>query len=112
MADSFFLKTSSRIEALMFVMTLCLMVYNVGQFWLRQKLNKLNETLPNQLGKQIKNPTLRWIFKLFRGIGLIRIKIENEIQVIVTNIEAVHEKILRLFGLTACMIYQVSLQPE
>ncbi len=100
MADSFFLKTSSRIEALMFVMTLCLMVYNVGQFWLRQKLNKLNETLPNQLGKQIKKPTLRWIFKLFRGIGLIRIKIENEIQVIVTNIEAVHEKILRVLDNT------------
>jgi transposase len=41
MADSFFLKTPSRIEALMFVMTLCLMVYNVGQFWLRKKLNIL-----------------------------------------------------------------------
>ena len=38
MVDSVFLKSPRRIEALMMVMTLCLLVYNVAQYHLRDKL--------------------------------------------------------------------------
>ncbi len=31
-----------------------------------------NETLPNQLNKQIKNPTMRWIFQLTERISVVR----------------------------------------
>ena len=37
MLDSVFLKSEKRIEALMMVMTLCLLVYNVAQYRLRKK---------------------------------------------------------------------------
>jgi transposase len=59
MVDSTFLKLPSRIEALMMIMTLCLLVYNVGQYRLRKSLEAQNTTLPNQLGKEISNPTLK-----------------------------------------------------
>lgn len=52
MVDSIFLKSPLRIEALMMVMTtLCLLVYNVAQYRLREALKGKNETLPNQLNK-------------------------------------------------------------
>ncbi len=35
MVDSIFLKLPSRITALMMIMTLCLMIYNIGQYKLR-----------------------------------------------------------------------------
>ena len=65
--DSIFLKLPRRVEALMMVMTLCLMVYNFGQYKLRERLKKQQTTLPNQLGKGVHNPTLKWIFQLMEG---------------------------------------------
>ena len=54
MVDSVFLKLPRRIEALMFVMTLCLLVYNVAQYRLRESLKDQEETLPNQLNTSKK----------------------------------------------------------
>jgi transposase len=59
--DSFFLKNPARMTALMMIMTLCLMVYNFAQAHLRQCLMENNETLPNQLGKPVQNPTMKWV---------------------------------------------------
>ncbi len=64
MADRLFLKSPKRIEALMAIMTLCLMIYNIAQFRLRGELMRRNETLPNQLKKQTASPTLRWVFQM------------------------------------------------
>ena len=72
--DSVFLKSPRRIEALMMVMTLCLLVYNVAQYRLRDKLRTTGETLPNQLNKEVQNPTLRWIFQIMEGLGIARIE--------------------------------------
>ena len=55
MVDSIFLKSPKRIEALMMVMTLCLMIYNISQYKLRETLKEKNETLPNQLNKQVQS---------------------------------------------------------
>jgi len=38
--DSIFLQKPSRIEALMMVMTLCLMVYSIAQHQLRKAINQ------------------------------------------------------------------------
>jgi transposase len=73
MVDSIFLKSPKRIQALMMVMTLCLLVYNVAQYKLRQSLKEKNDTLPNQLGKQITNPTMRWVFQIMEGIGIVQL---------------------------------------
>lgn len=111
MVDSVFLKKNERIEALMVIMTLCLMVYNVGEYRLREQLKQKHETLPNQLGKEIQNPTLRWIFKLMQGISVVRIctnKIRNIYQEAVSNISELTERIIRYFGKHAVEIYGLS----
>ena len=107
MLDSIFLKSPKRIEALMMVMTLCLMVYNIAQYKLRQALEIKNETLPNQLNKEIKNPTIRWIFQIMEGVGIIQFYREGiaPIKEMITNLNALRKKIINLFGDTACRMY-------
>ena len=108
MLDSIFLKSPKRIEALMMVMTLCLMVYNIAQYKLRQTLKKQDETLPNQLNKEIQNPTIRWIFQIMEGINIIQFYQDNivkPIKKIMTNLNALRRKIIHLFGDTACKMY-------
>ncbi|MHB1949464.1 MAG: IS1634 family transposase [Gammaproteobacteria bacterium] len=108
MLDSIFLKSPKRIEALMMVMTLCLMIYNVAQYKLRKNIKEKNETLPNQLNKQIQNPTVRWIFQMMEGIGIIQFykdKIDDPVRMIITNMSELRRKIINLFGESACKIY-------
>ena len=85
-------------------MTLCLMVYNIAQYKLRQALHEKNETIPNQLNKPVKNPTMRWIFQLMEGIGVVRFyksSIAEPIKEIITNLNEIREKIIRLLRDTA-----------
>lgn len=108
MLDSIFLKSPKRIEALMMVMTLCLMVYNIAQYKLRQTLRIEKETLPNQLNKEVQNPTIRWIFQIMEGINIIQFYQNNvikPIKEIMTNLNALRRKIIGLFGDSACRMY-------
>jgi transposase len=111
MVDSIFLKSPKRIEALMMVMTLTLMVYNVAQHKLRKALKIQNETLPNQLNKPIQNPTMRWIFQLFEGVSIVQFYEQNNlkpVRSVISNLNAVRLKIIRLFGSTACRLYGIN----
>ena len=111
MVDSVFLKSARRIEALMMIMTLCLLVYNVAQYRLRQALKIENETLPNQLNKPIQNPTMRWIFQIMEGIGVVQFFQKNilkPVKEVISNLSDLRKKIIRLFGKTACQIYGIS----
>jgi transposase len=116
MVDSVFLKSPRRIEALMMVMTLCLLVYNVAQYRLRDKLKTTGETLPNQLDKEVQNPTLRWIFQIMEGLGIARFEAGTEagsstsMRELVTNMTPLRKKIIQLFGPTACRMH--GLNPE
>lgn len=108
MVDSIFLKTPRRIEALMMVMTLCLMVYNVSQYKLRRTLVEKQETLPNQLKKQVQNPTLKWVFQIMEGVAIVQFyqdKISQPIKEAITNINELRKKIIMLFGDSACRMY-------
>lgn len=108
MVDSIFLKSARRIEALMMVMTLCLLVYNIGQYQLRKKLKDEKQTLPNQLGKQVQNPTMKWIFQIMEGVGVVRFYEKGNVEPskeLVTNMSDLRQKIIRLFGPTACRMY-------
>ena len=112
MVDSIFLKSAKRIEALMMVMTLSLMVYNVAQHKLREALKTHSETLPNQLNKPIQNPTMRWIFQLFEGVSIVHFYEENilkPVRSVMANLNNIRLKIIRLFGNTACKLYGVNL---
>lgn len=112
MVDSVFLKSPQRITALMVVMTLCLLVYNIAQYKLRSHLKETGETLPNQLDKEVQNPTLRWIFQIMEGLGVVRIQDnpEGPPRELLTNMSALRKKIIQLFGPTACRMH--GLNPE
>lgn len=108
MVDSVFLKSRKRIASLMMVMTLCLLVYNVGQYLLRKKLKEDNETLPNQLGKGVQNITMRWVFQCMEGIGIAKIydpSGEVLLRAVVTNLTEVRRKMIRLMGDSASQMY-------
>ena len=94
MASTLFVKKPERVEALLFIMTLCLSVYAAIEFRIRQALTLLNLTLPNQLGKEVKNPTARWIFACFTNITVLYL---NQKQIIL-NIKQLHRKIIDLLG--------------
>lgn len=111
MVDSIFLKSPRRIEALMMVMTLCLMIYNIGQHRLRTALKEKDETLPNQINKPIQNPTMRWIFQMMEGVGVIRFyekNLRDLAREIIANLSELRRKIIRLFGESACQIYGIT----
>lgn len=72
-ADSFFVENPERIETMLFLMSLCLLVYNLGQRQLRNSLKRIKIGVKNQLGKLTMNPTLRWIFQCFQGIHLLNL---------------------------------------
>ena len=95
LASSLYLKSPKRIMALMMVMTLCLLVYAALEYRLRQALKEQQQTLPNQTGQSVQNPTMRWIFHLFVGIHLLVIQTG---QILVLNLKPYHHQVLRLLG--------------
>ena len=106
MADTMFLKSPRRLEALMMVMTLCLMIYNIAQYRMREALAAQKETLPDQLGKQTATPTLRWAFQMMEGVILVvENRIDSIIRTLFFNLNALRLKIIQLFGPLACEIY-------
>ncbi len=108
MLDKLFLKTPNRIAALTAIMTLCLMVCNIAEYDLRQALITRDTTLPNQLKKQVQNPTLRWVFQLMDGITEVIASTGKRSQSVISNIDAVAEKIIKLFGKEVQEIYDLA----
>ena len=103
--DSFYLKTPSRIGALMMVMTLCLMVYNFAQYKMRKCIKENNEVVPNQVGKPISNPTMKWISELMQMIAVVTITTDAGRHRIVANVKKVHQRVIAYFGESALVIY-------
>lgn len=78
-ADSFFVENPERIETMLFLMSLCLLVYNLGQRELRNSLKRAKTGIKNQLGKLTNSPTLRWVFQCFQGIHILTLNGVNQI---------------------------------
>jgi transposase len=93
-ASSFFVNKPQRLEALLFIMTLCLLIYSLLEYKIRQGLAKQNKKVPDQKGKATANPTARWIFHCFVGIHLLRLPDGKEA---VLNLKEVHKVTLSLF---------------
>jgi transposase len=93
-ASSFFVKNPQRVEALLFIMTLCLLVYSLLEYKIRKVLAEQKKTVPDQKGKPTANPTARWIFHCFVGIHLLKLPDGKEA---VLNLQQVHKTILSLF---------------
>ena len=103
--DSFYLKTPSRIGALMMVMTLCLMVYNFAQYKMRKCIKENGDVVPNQVGKPIENPTMKWIAELMQMIAVVTITTEVGKHRIIANLKKIHQRIIAYFGESALVIY-------
>lgn len=103
--DSVFLKTPGRIDALMMVMTLCLMVYGVSEYELHQSLQEKNETIPSQTKKPTSTPSLRWVYFLFRVVNEVSVMTGAHAQKLVVNLNATLRKIIKHFGSRASAIY-------
>ena len=103
--DEVYLKKPERIGALMAVMTLCLLVYGLTQYKLREALQHNNEFLPNQKKKPTNKPTLMWVFALFSSVVMVNFQEGNKNKRIVLNLYPLHQKVILLLGETARKIY-------
>jgi transposase len=106
--SSVFLKKPERISALMMVMTLCLMVYSFAQYMLRNALLTNDEAVENQTGKPTNKPSMKWVYRLFLGISIIRLQLKNQIQELVSNVTEELERIIKYFGVYTMQIYDIS----
>ena len=95
LADSLYLKKAERIEALLFIMTLCLMVYAALERKIRTSLEEEDEFFIDQKGKPTQKPTTRWVFQTFIDIHLLSI---GDTQQIVMNLKEHHHTLLRILG--------------
>jgi len=86
------------------------MVYNIAQYRFRESLAKSDETIPNQINKPAKNPTLRWIFQMMEGINIVKFYDKNMrlIKEIIANFDELRQKIIKHFGKTAMLIYGIA----
>lgn len=105
MTPSVFLKSQKRIIALAMVMCLCLLVYMIAQRYLRQRLEQARASVPNQLGKATRTPTMRWIFQLFEGVHLLIDKTRKKTKEIVLNMNPVRCHVLSILGPQFVKIY-------
>lgn len=102
--SSVFLKSTKRIAALAMVMGLSLLVYSLGQRALRLALAQTQQTIPNQLGKPTKSPTLRWVFQCFMSVHLISFAGVRQI----ANLTSERSHILQFFSSSCRKYYLLS----
>jgi len=110
LSDALFLKKPQRIEAMLMIMTLCLMVYAALEYKIRKELKEQNKTFPNQLGKPIQNPTARWVFECFHEIQIVII--EQLRQKVIANLLERNHFILDLLGTNYWRYYLVENKME
>jgi len=108
-ADGFFLKKQERIMALLMVMGLSLLVYSLAERKLRLELARKNDSIPNQVGKPTKTPTMRRIFQLFQGIHVLLITEQGKTRQMVVNLKVIHRMVISLLGheVEKCYFYNL-----
>jgi transposase len=99
LASSIFVKKPTRIMALAFIMTLCLLVYKLAEVRVRHRLATSGQTVPDQLRKPTARPTLRWLFQCFEGIDLHHTQHPNGTRSTeVLRLTTAHRLVLHLLG--------------
>lgn len=95
LTSAFYLKKPERIEALLMVMTTCLMVYSALEYKIRHELEQQDKHFPDMKKKPTQRPTARWVFQCFAGIDLLTI---NEQQTLLLNIQDRQSVIIDCLG--------------
>jgi transposase len=106
--SSFYVKRVSRIMGLLMIMTLSLLIYSLMQRELRKQLEEQGESLPNQIKKEIKNPTMRWLFQLMEGIDVIYIQNKDKIEKQIMGMSPLKAKIISLLYPPIAGIYSTA----
>ena len=78
-ADSFFAENPERIETMLFLMSLCLLIYNLGQRELRNNLKRAKIGIKNQRRQVNKFSYIKMGFQCFQGIHLLTLNGINQI---------------------------------
>lgn len=81
LTSSLYLKKPERIEALLMIMTCCLMVYAALEHKIRSELETQSEYFPDLKYKPSQNPTARWVFLCFQGLHELTISQEQKLVV-------------------------------
>ena len=71
LTSAIYLKKPERIEALLMVMTCCLMVYTGLEHQICKTLVEKDCYFPNMKYKPHERPTARWVFQCFEGITIM-----------------------------------------
>ena len=95
LVSSLYLKSPQRIEALLMIMTCCLMIYAALEHLIRRELQAKNHFFPDMKKKPTHTPTAKWVFWCFMGIHELCIKQEMKI---VLNISPRQKVILDCLG--------------
>jgi transposase len=106
--SSFYLKKTSRIDALLMIMVLALLVYSIAQRHLRVQLKKAAATVPNQIKQPTSTPTMRWIFQIFEGISVATITLPDAVSVLVHGLNDLRRHILSFLSPSIQSIYLFS----
>ena len=98
-ADSLFLKSPARIMAMIMVMGLCLLVYALAEWRVRQQLQEQDQTIPDQKGQPTQTPTMRRVAQIFEGVDLLIIRQGSQvIERQVLKLTPLRLQLIRLFG--------------
>ena len=95
LTSSFFLKKPERIEALLMVMTTCLMIYASVEYQIRKSLLDKDKFFPDMKKKPTQKPTAKWVFFCFQGISVLTIDRSHQV---VTNMMDRQRVILDALG--------------
>ncbi len=107
-ADSLFLKSPARIMAMIMIMGLCLLIYALAEWRIRQQLQEKNETIPDQRGQPTQTPTMRRIAQMFEGVDLLIIRQGSQVvERRVLKLTPVRLQLICLLGLAVQYCYLV-----
>jgi transposase len=98
-ADSLFLKRPARIMAMIMIMGLCLLIYALAEWRIRQQLQERKEAIPDQRGQPTQTPTMRRLVQMFEGVDLLIIRQDSRIvEQQILKLTPVRLQLIRLFG--------------
>jgi transposase len=99
LAPSAFVQQPTRIMAIAFVMVLCLLVYQLAEVRVRQRLAATGQTVPDQVGKPTARPTMYWFFQCFKGIDLHHtLQLDGTRWTEVLRLSDLHRQVLHVLG--------------
>ena len=101
LTSSIFLKKPERIEALLMVMTCCLMIYAALEYQIRQRLKEKQQYFPDTKKKPYQRPTARWVLCCFEGIY----ELTTDTETVIQNIDERQRIIINILGLDCQQIY-------